>query len=187
MADPRHYSISILENFSDKSLHEIAIVVAELAIRKQEAFVLQETQLLDVVGIEFLHTPDDVFTWYEAKDDLQPVFDQFPDVVFCLSVSDGEAGGQYRVLFFNGKNIEQYPEIRYPEFHLNDFDYQTSKKEPLPIIQGKLLPTVTRPPHFLEASEVIVVSMGGSNDTELKELIKTNLFGNIITGYAQDA
>jgi hypothetical protein len=110
MADPRHYSISILENFSDKSLHEIALVVTE--------------------SVEFLYTEEPI-TWREAEKELAPAFRDFPDACFCVFVSDGEDGGQYRTLFFNGKAVTQYPEIRYPEFRLNEFEYETSSKKSL--------------------------------------------------------
>lgn len=128
MSDPRRYSISILENFSDKPIYEIALQVAELVVYKQEDFALQNTHQLSI-GIDFLHTPEDPFTWGEATYDLQPVFDRFPDTCFCLSVSDGEeSDSSYRVLFFNYKNVTQYPEIRYPDFRINDFEYEASEK-----------------------------------------------------------
>jgi hypothetical protein len=34
-------------------------------------------------------------------------------------------------LFFNGKAVTQYPEIRYEEFRPNDFEYEVSNKIPL--------------------------------------------------------
>ena len=130
MSDPRRYSISILENYSDKSLYEIAIVVTEsIFYIKPDEFILGQTKNL-ALGTEFLYTEEPI-TWREAEKDVVPAFRDFPDTCFCLSVSNGEDGGQYRSLFFNGKAVTQYPEIRYPEFHLNEFEYETSEKAPL--------------------------------------------------------
>jgi hypothetical protein len=121
----------MLENYSeDKSLHEIAIIITESVFYiKPDEFILGQTKNL-TLGTEFLYT-EEPSTWREAEKELAPAFRDFPDTCFCLAVSDGEAGGQYRVLFFNGKWVKQYPEIRYPEFHLNDFEYQASEKIPL--------------------------------------------------------
>jgi hypothetical protein len=130
MADPRRYSISILENFSDKSLHEIALVVTESVFYiKPDEFILGQTKEL-TLGTEFLYTEEPI-TWREAEKELAPAFRDFPDACFCVFVSDGEDGGQYRTLFFNGKAVTQYPEIRYPEFRLNEFEYETSSKKSL--------------------------------------------------------
>ena len=154
MSDPRHYSISIIENYSDKSLPEIALAVLKKIESEvsSDDFTLEDVEDL-TLGVNFL-TTEDPYTWRNIIEDLAPVFVDFPDTCFCLSVSDGEDGGQYRILFFNGKAVEQYPEIIYEEFRPNDFEYQTSKKEPLPTIKGKLLPAVTRPPHSLEEEEL---------------------------------
>lgn len=133
MGDPRRYSISILENFSDKSLQEIALTVArkiEKEISEDDFTLWDETEELEL-DENFL-TTEEAYTWYFVEDDLLPVFTDFPDTCFCLSVSNGECGGgQYRVLFFNRKYVKQYPEICYPEFRLNDFEYETSDKKPL--------------------------------------------------------
>jgi hypothetical protein len=132
MADPRHYSISILENFSDKPLQEIALAVAkkiEKDISEDDFTLWDEAEDLEL-GANFL-TTEEAYTWYFVADDLLPIFKDFPDTCFCLSVSDGECGGQYRALFFNGKYVKQYPEIRYEEFRPNDFEYQASEKTPL--------------------------------------------------------
>jgi hypothetical protein len=178
MADPRRYSISILENYSDIPLQKIALAVTK-KIEKEissDDFTLEDVEDLEL-GSNFL-TTEDPYTWWNVIEDLAPAFTDFPDVCFCLSVSDGEDGGQYRVLFFNGKYVKQYPEIRYEEFRPNDFEYEASKKEPLPIIQGKLLPTVTRPPLFLEeATEPDPVAL---------DFIKKSLFGDIILENRQD-
>jgi hypothetical protein len=132
MVDPRHYSISILENFSDKPLQEIALAVTkkiEKEISEDDFTLWDEAEDLEL-GKNFL-TTEEAYTWYFVAEDLAPVFVDFPDTCFCLSVSDGEDGGQYRVLFFNGKTVTQYPEIRYEEFRPNDFEYQTSRKKSL--------------------------------------------------------
>ena len=179
MADPRRYSISILENYSDIPLQKIALAVTKKIEKEISAddFTLEDVEELEL-GANFL-TTEDPYTWRNVVEDLAPAFIDFPDTCFCLFVSDGEDGGQYRVLFFNGKAVAQYPEIRYEEFRPNDFEYQTSKKEPLPIIQGKLLPTVTRPPLFLEeATEPDPVAL---------DFIKKSLFGDIILENRQDA
>jgi hypothetical protein len=179
MADPRRYSISILENYSDIPLQKIALAVTK-KIEKEissDDFTLEDVEDLEL-GTNFLTTKNP-YTWHYVATDLAPVFADFPDTCFCLSVVSSENGGQYRVLFFNDKAVLQYPEIRYPEFRLNDFEYETSKKEPLPIIQGKLLPTVTRPPLFLEeATEPDPVAL---------DFIKKSLFGDIILENRQDA
>lgn len=131
MADPRHYSISIIENYSDKPLQEIALAVAKKIEKdiSEDDFTLEDVEDLEL-ETNFL-TTEEAYTWYFVADDLAPMFADFPDTCFCLSVSDGEGGGQYRVLFFNGKYVTQYPEIRYPEFRLNDFEYETSGKKSL--------------------------------------------------------
>lgn len=100
-------------------------------------FVLQNCKKL-ILGVEFLHTPKEPFSWDGMISDLEIAFRDFPDTCFCLSVRDGEDGGQYRVLFFNGKYIKQYPEIRYEEFRPNDFEYQTSDKVSLESDYAKL-------------------------------------------------
>ena len=132
MSDPRHYSISILENFSDKPLQEIALVVAKKIEKEisEDNFTLWDDAVNLEVGTNFL-TTEQSYTWYFAADELLPILKDFPDTCFCLSVSDGECGGQHRVLFFNGKWVKQYPEILYEEFRPNDFEYQASKKKSL--------------------------------------------------------
>jgi hypothetical protein len=130
MSDPRHYSISILENYSDKSLHEIAIVVTESVFYiKPDTFTLGQTKNL-ALGTEFLYAEEPI-TWHEAEKELAPAFRDFPDTCFCLFASDSVNSGQYRMLFFNGKYVKQYPEIRYEDFRPNDFEYQTSRKKSL--------------------------------------------------------
>lgn len=132
MSDPRHYSISIIEDYSDKPLQEIALAVAkkiEKDISEDDFTLWDEAERLGL-GTNFLTTEEE-FTWRSVAEDLAPIFSQFPDTCFCLSVGDGEDGGQYRVLFFNGKYVKQYPEIRYEEFRPNDFEYQASKKKSL--------------------------------------------------------
>ncbi|QIW88531.1 hypothetical protein [Pseudanabaena phage PA-SR01] len=100
MADPRHYSISIIENYSDKPLQEIALAVAKKIEKdiSEDDFTLEDVEELEL-GTNFL-TTEEAYTWYFVADDLAPMFADFPDTCFCLSVSDGEGGGQYRVLFF---------------------------------------------------------------------------------------
>jgi hypothetical protein len=167
-------SVSILENYSDKSLAEIALCVAAKIVKTAPEILLKNCNNLSL-GVNFLDIPEpyDSTTW----DDMEIAFQDFPDTCFCVSVSEEDT--QYRVLFFNGKAVTQYPEIRYEEFRPNDFEYQTSKKEPLPIIQGKLLPTVTRPPLFLEeATEPDPVAL---------DFIRKSLFGDIIMENRQDA
>lgn len=193
MSNPRRYSISILENYSDKSLHEIAIVIAQKVLTVQpENFVLQNTEDLDL-GVEFLHTPDDPFSWMYIND-LLPIFNNFRDTCFCLSVSDGECGGEHRSLFFNGKAIKQYPEIRYPEFHINDFEYQASDKTPLESDYGKLaaiLKDVSEKKRSIEGAAGEVRALLDlppltADPVEL-DFIKKSFFGNIISENAQDA
>jgi hypothetical protein len=180
MADPRRYNISILENYSDKSLHEIAIVVTEsIFYIKPDEFILGQTKNL-ALGTEFLYTEEPI-TWREAEKDVVPAFRDFPDVCFCLSVSGGEDGGQYRTLFFNGKSVTQYPEIRYEEFRPNDFEYQASGKAPLESAKNKAEEVISH------ACNKIAASMTEEHDPELLGLIRQNLFGDIILENRQDA
>jgi hypothetical protein len=131
MSDPRRYSISILEDYSEKPLQEIALAVTKKIEKEISAddFTLEDIEDLEL-GTNFL-TTEEPYTWRNVVEDLAPAFTAFPDTCFCLSVSDGEYGGQYRTLFFNGKAVTQYPEIRYEEFHPNDFEYQASEKTAL--------------------------------------------------------
>lgn len=122
MSDPRRYSISILENFSDKTFHEIALSIAEMIIDIQDEFKLQNTKRLGL-GIDFLHTPDDPFTWYGVAEDLCPIFSEFPDVCFCVNVDATEGDNKsYRIVFFNHQHLKQYPETIYPMFHPDHFE-----------------------------------------------------------------
>jgi hypothetical protein len=131
MADPRRYSISILENYSDSPLQEIALIITKKIEKEISAddFTLEDVEDLEL-GTNFL-TTEEPYTWQNVVKDLSPAFTDFPDTCFCLSISEGECGGQYRVLFFNGKAVTQYPEIRYEEFRPNDFEYEVSNKIPL--------------------------------------------------------
>jgi hypothetical protein len=131
MSDPRRYSISILENFSDIPLQEIALIITKKIEKEISAddFTLEDVEDLEL-GTNFL-TTEEPYTWQNVVKDLSPAFTDFPDTCFCLSISEGECGGQYRVLFFNGKAVTQYPEIRYEEFRPNDFEYEVSNKIPL--------------------------------------------------------
>ena len=134
MSDPRHYSISILENYSDKSIHEIALIITQsISYIGSDDFILHGTKELEL-GTEFLYT-EYPFTWHSVKEDLAPAFRDFPDTCFCLSVSAGDdgEGGEYRVLFFNNKAVTQYPEVRYEDFRPNDFEYEASGKTPLKV------------------------------------------------------
>ena len=138
MSDPRRYSISILENFSDIPLQEIALIITKKIEKEISAddFTLEDVEDLEL-GTNFL-TTEEPYTWQNVVKDLSPAFTDFPDTCFCLSISEGECGGQYRVLFFNGKAVTQYPEIRYEEFRPNDFEYQTSDKVSLESDYAKL-------------------------------------------------
>jgi len=182
MADPRHYSISILENFSDKPLQEIALVVAkkiEKEISEDDFTLWDEVEDLEL-GTNFLTTKE-AYTWHSVADDLAPMFTDFPDTCFCLSVSDGEDGGQYRILFFNGKAVTQYPEIRYEDFRPNDFDYQASAKTPLESAENNVEELISK------TCNKIAASMTEEHDPELLGLIRQNLFGDIILENSQDA
>lgn len=179
MSDPRRYSISILENYSDKSLHEIALVVTESVFYvKPDEFILGQTKNL-ALNTEFLYT-EEPLTWREAEKELAPAFRDFPDTCFCVSVSDGEEGGQYRVLFFNGKYVKQYPEIRYEDFRPNDFEYETSDKTPLESEESNVEKVISH------ACNKIAASMTEEHDPELLGLIRQNLFGDIILESRQD-
>jgi hypothetical protein len=172
MSDLRRYSISILENYSNKSLHEIALVVTESVFCiKPDEFILEQTKNL-ALGTEFLYT-EELITWREAEKELAPAFKDFPDTCFCVFVSDGEDGGQYRTLFFNGKAVTQYPEIRYPDFHLNDFEYQSSDKTPLGSAEKIAEELISK------TCNKIAASMTEEHDPELLGLIRQNLFGDI--------
>ena len=197
MSDPRRYSISILENYSEKSLHEIALVVTESVFYiKPDEFILGQTKNL-ALGTEFLYTEEPV-TWCEAEKELAPAFRDFPDTCFCLFTSDGENGGQYRTLFFNGKSVKQYPEIRYPDFHINDFEYQSSDKTPL----EKIAVTVEKvekaaSEHLSKVIDALSKNaFGYASDAEKEvnepdpvqlDFIKKSLFCDIILENAQDA
>lgn len=182
MADPRHYSISIIENYSDKPLQEIALAVAKKIEKdiSEDDFTLWDAAEELELGTNFL-TTEEAYTWHFVADDLAPIFANFPDTCFCLSVSGGEDGGQYRVLFFNGKYIKQHPEIRYPEFSLNEFEYEASNKVPLDSAESKVKKVISH------VCNKIAESMTEEHDPELLELIKKNLFGDIILENSQDA
>jgi hypothetical protein len=182
MADPRHYSISIIENYSDKSLQEIALAVTKKIEKdvSEDDFTLWDAAEGLELGTNFL-TTEEAYTWYFAADDLLPTFTDFPDVCFCLSVGDGEGGGQYRVLFFNGKYVKQYPEIRYEEFRPNDFEYQASDKTPLKKAEKEVEEVISH------VCNKIAASMTEEHDPELLGLIRQNLFGDIILENRQDA
>jgi hypothetical protein len=175
MADPRHYSISILENFSDKPLQEIVLAVArkiEKEISEDDFTLWDEAQGLEL-GTNFL-TTEEAYTWYSVAEDLALVFADFPDTCFCLSVSDGEAGGQYRILFFNGKWVKQYPEIHYEDFRPNDFEYQVSAKksfldERITKIAEMIESGVTSP--FDQAVDALVKKSLSINQDNLAEVI----------------
>lgn len=186
MSDPRRYSISILENYSEKSLHEIALVVTQKVLAVQpEIFVLQNTENLDL-GVEFLHTPEASFGWMYIND-LFPIFNNFRDTCFCLAISDSECGGEHRALFFNGKSVKQPPEIRYPDFHINDFEYQASSKKELPPIVAKLKPVEVRQPIPIKSLGESMFGYASDAEKEVNEpdpveldFIKKSLFGDII-------
>ena len=180
MSDPRRYSISILENYSDIPLQKIALAVAEKIEKEisRDDFTLEDVEDLEL-GTNFL-TTEDPYTWYRVVEDLTPAFIDFPDVCFCLFVSDGEDGGQYRSLFFNGKAVTQYPEIRYPEFRPNDFEYEASDKAPLESTENNVEKVISY------ACNKIAASMTEEHDPELLGLIRQNLFGDIILESRQD-
>ena len=180
MSDPRYYSISIIENYSNKSLHEIALVVTESVFYiKPDEFILCQTRNL-TLGTEFLYTEEPI-TWREAEKELAPAFRDFPDTCFCVFVRDGEDGSQYRILFFNGKSITQYPEIRYEDFRPNDFEYQASEKTPLGSAEKEVNECITK------IVEMVESGMIAQPDPVAMDFIKKSLFGDIISENAQDA
>lgn len=195
MADPRHYSISILEDYSDKPLQEIALAIAKKIEKdiSEDDFTLWDAAEGLKLGTNFL-TTEEAYTWYFVADDLVPVFSDFPDTCFCLSVSDGEDGGQYRVLFFNGKYVKQYPEIRYEEFRPNDFEYQASEKTSLESDYDKvaaILKDVAEKKRSVkgatsEVRQLLELPPLTADPVEL-DFIKKSLFGDIILENAQDA
>jgi hypothetical protein len=177
MSDPRRYGISILENYSDKSLYEIALIATQSV---PEDFLLQNTTQL-ALGVEFLFT-EEAFTWRSIEQDLAPAFREFPDTCFCVSVTDGEESGtDYRILFFNGKTVTQYPEIRYPDFRLNDFEYEASEKTALGSVEKNVEELISK------TCNKIAASMIGEHDPELLGLLRQDLFGDIILESRQDA
>ncbi|MCA2594023.1 MAG: hypothetical protein IM526_02530 [Microcystis sp. M38BS1] len=198
MSDPRRYSISILEDYSEKPLQEIALAVTKKIEKEISAddFTLEDIEDLEL-GTNFL-TTEEPYTWRNVVEDLAPAFTAFPDTCFCLSVSDGEDGGQYRTLFFNGKAVTQYPEIRYPDFHINDFEYQSSDKTPL----EKIAVTVEKvekaaSEHLSKVIDALSKNaFGYASDAEKEvnepdpvqlDFIKKSLFCDIILENAQDA
>ena len=198
MPDPRRYSISILENYSDKSLHEIALIITQsVSYIGADDFILHNAKKLEL-STEFLYT-EYPFTWHSVKEDLAPAFCDFPDTCFCLSVSAGDdgKGGEYRVLFFNNKAVTQYPEVRYEDFRPNDFEYQASGKIPLKVdesMEGKTIEELCDEAIERGINERIskmcsMIESGSIDEPDpvVIDLIKQNLFGNIIAESSQDA
>lgn len=204
-----NFSISILENYTDKPIHQVALLIAEVlqnSLNFRGLFELTDTSELEI-GSVFLQSVEAVESPEYFPKDFLGVFINFPDVCFCLSVLDDcdNTASDYRVLFFNGKLITQYPEIRYPEFHVNDFEYEASEKITLePVPTEKELPermaSKTAEELYDEAKErgineriaticnmmrQGVIPLG--TDSAILDLIRKNLYGNIIAENSQDA
>jgi len=179
-----NFSISILENYTDKSIHQIALLIVEAlqnSLNFRDLFELTDAAELEI-GSVFLQSVEAVESPEYFPEDFLGVFINFPDVCFCLSVLDDcdDTASDYRLLFFNGKSITQCPEIRYPEFHVNDFEYEASEKTLL-----KRNETVEE--LITKTCKKIATSITLEPDLELEALIKQNLFGNIIAENSQDA
>ena len=177
-------SISILENYTDTSNHQIALVLVETlqnSINFNGIFEVIDASELEI-GSPFLRTTEYTNFPKSFRDDFLNIFTNFPDVCFCLFFidEDNDTASDYRVLFFNGKAVTQYPEIRYPEFHVNDFEYEASEKTLL-----KRNETVEE--LITKTCKKIATSITLEPDLELEALIKQNLFGNIIAENSQDA
>ena len=199
-----NFSISILENYTDKSIHQIALLIVEAlqnSLNFRDLFELTDAAELEI-GSVFLQSVEAVESPEYFPEDFLGVFINFPDVCFCLSVLDDcdDTASDYRLLFFNGKSITQCPEIRYPEFHVNDFEYEASEKITLePVPTEKEVPErmagKTAEELYDEAKERIdmicnMIRQGViplSKDSAILNLIRKNLYGDIIAENSQDA
>lgn len=215
-----HCSISILENYTDTFNHQIALVLVETlqnSINFNGIFEVIDASELEI-GSPFLRTTEYTNFPKSFRDDFLNIFTNFPDVCFCLFFidEDDETASDYRVLFFNGKAVTQYPEIRYPEFHVNDFEYEASNKVVLPTVAplepmfGKILQMQKKADERMAgktAEELYdeakergineriaticnmmrqgVIPLG--TDSAILDLIRKNLYGNIIAENSQDA
>jgi hypothetical protein len=131
MANPNYYSVSILENNSNDSLQKLFLILLAAFNNTGYNFVSDgEPYTLD----SELLSNEEPFDWYDIESDLQSLSAIIPDVCFCVTVKPAEVNygwGESRILFYNGKSVQQEPEIIYPRFSLNDFEYETSDKQPL--------------------------------------------------------
>ena len=194
-------SISILENYTDKSIHQIALLTVELlqnSLNFQGLFEIVDVAELEV-GSVFLRTTDPIAFPESFREDFLNFFTNFPDVCFCLFVLDDcdDTASEYRVLFFNNKAVTQYPEIRYEDFRPNDFEYESSDKILLKTdksMGGKTIEELYEKAKKRGMNERIAKLVGmiecGSTaepDPVVINFIKKSLFGNIIAESAQDA
>ena len=194
-------SISILENYTDKSIHQIALLTVEMlqnSLHFQGLFEIVDASELEI-GSVFLRTTEAISYPEAFCKDFLDFFTNFPDVCFCLSVLDDcdDTASEYRVLFFNNKAVTQYPEVRYEDFRPNDFEYETSDKILLKTdksMGGKTIEELYEKAKKRGMNERIAKLLGmiesgatAEPDPVVMDFIKKSLFGNIIAESAQDA
>lgn len=118
-----HFTIKILENHSTVPDNEI--------LQEVENNLKNNKILYTLFHIGYYLIQDFQFEsrWLNNKtldDILIELSRNFSGVCFTKNVY--LTNGEYRILYFEGKTLEQKPEIIYPQFHLNTFMYDTSDK-----------------------------------------------------------
>jgi len=126
MSRESSFWFSILDNHTDIPLQQIANTIENnLPVltyltfeRRVDNPALDETFLMS----------DDDYRWGTIKEDLLPLSKIYPDVCICVT-EYSEEGYESRFLFYGGKCVQQYPELIYPLFTPNNFEYWTSDKQ----------------------------------------------------------
>jgi hypothetical protein len=119
-----------LDNHTDIPLHQIANTIENnLPVLTYLTFERRvDNPALDET---FLKSEDD-YVWRTIKEDLLPLSKIYPDVCICVTETPRYYKGdgcESRFLFYGGKCVQQYPELIYPLFTPNNFEYWTSDKQ----------------------------------------------------------
>ena len=135
MASPKYYHLEVLENNSRDSLAKLVLIFLA-ACNGSGADFDDERDYDDGELVSFKLKNEEPFDWLELQAEMLYVSKLIPDVCFCVTefpTEDVAYVTQCRHIFYNGKCVTQEPEIIYPHFSINNFEYETSDKIALPV------------------------------------------------------